>query len=362
MWFGEGFKMNNFENGLDILLISPLPSPAGGIATWTESYLKSEIIKKQNVKVINTSVIGDRINSFKNKKILEEIKRNISIYIKLSKTLKKNKFDVAHLNTSCSKTGMIRDLLCARKIKKAGYKLILQCHCNIPSMLNDNFSTWLFKKLVNNSDSVLVINADSNQYVNKVLKRENIIVSNFIDYKIINDSSLKYISDEIKTIIFVGHVTKSKGCNEVIEVAKVFPNINFRLVGNLSKSYKNIHCSENVKFIGEVSKDNVLLEMKKADLLLFPSHTEGFPLVVLEAMAYGLPIISTSVGAIPEMIEKNGGVLIDVGDVPAIISAVNEIQDPSIRRQMSTWNQNKIRSCYSTEVVLKKICDIYEGI
>lgn len=352
--------MTNFENKLDILLISPLPTPAGGIATWTEIYLKSELIKKQNVKIINTSVRGDRKKNFKNKKLVEEVKRNVSIYFNLIKILKNNKFDVVHLNTSCSKTGMIRDLLCAKKIKKAGFKLILQCHCNIPSMLNNNFSTWLFKKLINNTDTVLVLNSDSNQYVNKVLKKENVIVSNFIDDKVIKRSSLKYISNEIKTIIFVGHVNKSKGCNEIIEVSKIFPNINFRLIGNISDYYKDIHVPENVKFIGEVSKDNVLIEMEKADILLFPSHTEGFPLVVLEAMACGLPVISTSVGAIPEMIEKNGGCLIEVGDVPAIIDAVNGIQDPSIRRQMSKWSQNKIRRCYSTEVVIKKICDIYE--
>lgn len=361
MWFGEGFKITNFKKGLDILLISPLPSPAGGIATWTEIYLKSEVIKKKKVKVINTAVRGDRINSFNNKKISEEVMRNISIYINLIKTLKKDKFDIVHLNTSCSKTGMIRDLLSARKIKKAGYKLVLQCHCNIPSMLNDNFSTWLFKKLVNNTDTVLVINTDSHHYVNQVLKRENIIVSNFIDYTTIKQSGLKYISDEIKTIIFVGHIDKSKGCNEIIEVSKIFPNINFRLIGNISDYYKNISVPKNVKFIGEVSKDNVLIEMKNADILLFPSHTEGFPLVVLEAMACGLPVICTSVGAIPEMIEKNGGFLFEVGDVPAIIKAVNEIQAPSIRREMSKWNQNKIISCYSSEVVIKKICDIYEG-
>lgn len=354
--------MTNLKNGLDILLISPLPSPAGGIATWTEMYLKSELIRKQNVKVINTSVRGGRIYSFNNKKMLEEIKRNVSIYINLIKTLKKNKFDVVHLNTSCSTTGMIRDLLCARKIKKNGYKLILQCHCNIPSMLNNKFSTWIFKELINHTDTILVLNSDSNQYVKKVLKRESFIVSNFIDYKDINHSGLKYISDEIKTIIFVGHVNRSKGCNEIIEVSQIFPNINFRLIGNISDDYKNIDVPENVKLIGEVSKDNVLIEMKNADILLFPSHTEGFPLVVLEAMACGLPVIGTSVGAIPEMIEQKGGVLFDVGDVPAIIRAVNDIQDPSIRRQISKWNQNKIKSCYSTEVIIKKICDIYEGL
>ncbi|MFJ6263834.1 glycosyltransferase family 4 protein [Lysinibacillus xylanilyticus] len=352
--------MTNLKNGLDILLISPLPSPAGGIATWTEMYLKSELIKKQDVKVINTAVRGDRIYSFNNRKITEEIMRNISIYINLIKTLKKNKFDVAHLNSSCSTTGMIRDLLCAKKIKKNGYKLILQCHCNIPSMLNNKFSTWIFKELIKHTDTIIVLNSDSNQYVNKILKRESFIVSNFIDYKDINYSSIKYIAEEIKTIIFVGHVNQSKGCNEILEVSQFFPNINFRLIGNISSYYKNIDIPENVKLIGEVSKDNVLIEMKNADVLLFPSHMEGFPLVVLEAMACGLPVIGTPVGAIPEMIEENGGVLIDVGDVPAIISAVNEIQDPSIRSQISKWNQNKIKCCYSTEVVIKKICDIYE--
>ncbi|WP_391116746.1 glycosyltransferase family 4 protein [Psychrobacillus sp. L3] len=354
--------MNTIGKKLGILLVSPLPPPAGGIATWTELYLKSELIKKHNIKVVDISVRGNRINNFNKKKLLEEIKRNISVYNDLTKVLRTGKFDVVHLNTSCSKTGMIRDLLCARKIKKAGNKLVLQCHCNIPSLVNNKFSKSLFKRLIKNSDVVMVLNSDSSLYIKKMLNREGVIVSNFINNKVINESNYKNTANEIKTIIFVGHVLNSKGCCEIIEVAKFFPQINFRLVGNISEDFEGILSPKNVTFVGEISKDNVLIEMKNADLLLFPSHSEGFPLAVLEAMACGLPIIATPVGAIPDMVESSGGILVDVGDVSGMIKAIQEIYSPSIREQMSQWNQKKVKSSYTTEVVLTKICDIYEGI
>ncbi len=58
-----------------ILLISPLPPPAGGIATWTKTYLETELAKTNQVDIVNTAVIGSRINRFTTVSVLDEIPR-----------------------------------------------------------------------------------------------------------------------------------------------------------------------------------------------------------------------------------------------------------------------------------------------
>lgn len=88
---------------MKVLLISPLPPPAGGIATWTELYMKSKKAKENNVKIINTSIIGERAQNLTGYNYADEIKRLKSIIKELNSNLKKEKFDIVHVNSSCSK-------------------------------------------------------------------------------------------------------------------------------------------------------------------------------------------------------------------------------------------------------------------
>lgn len=94
-----------------VLLLSPLPPPAGGIATWTKLYINSILAKKNKVDLINTAIIGKRIE-FLNKKIyFAEILRLYNIFKQFIKLIKCTSYNVIHINTSCSQMGMVRDLL-----------------------------------------------------------------------------------------------------------------------------------------------------------------------------------------------------------------------------------------------------------
>ena len=104
---------------MKVLLISPLPPPVGGIATWTVKYLKYCKENDIDVSVVNIALIGNRgvqVNTQKNffdevirtKRILKDLKNAVATY----------SFDIVHLNTSCSKFGIVRDFLCACVAKK----------------------------------------------------------------------------------------------------------------------------------------------------------------------------------------------------------------------------------------------------
>ncbi len=79
---------------------------------------------------------------------------------------------------------------------------------------------------------------------------------------------------------------------------------------------------EGAKFLGEKPHDESLRLMSKADVFALTSHTEGFPNVVLEAMALGKPIVASRVGAIPEMLADGCGLLIEPQDVVGLQSAL----------------------------------------
>lgn len=348
------------EERLKVLLISPLPPPTGGIATWTDLFINSIQAKRNNVDVINTAIIGKRVNYLEKKGIIDEIKRTKSIYMKTSKSLN-NGYDIVHINSACSNFGMLRDYFCLKKAQKNKSKTVVHFHCDTSYMVKGRFAKFIFKKICNDADKIFCLNQSSETHVNRIANKRSIRIPNFIDIKNI-DIDPRNISERIKNIIYVGHINKSKGCMDFLSVAQKMPDLNFKLIGKVNEEFKSTLKPRNVQYCGEISKEGVLNQMQSADLLLFPTYTEGFPNVILEAMACGLTIISTPVGAIPEMVEEKGGVLIDVGDIESFVNAIENLQDAKTRRQMSIWNTEKVKKTYTLDIVIQQIFREYLNI
>lgn len=340
---------------MKVLLMSPLPPPAGGIATWTNLYLHSKEASQHQIDLVNTAVSGNRVKNHSDKNVFEEGKRLKNIFNKLKKFLSTNQYDVIHVNTACSKMGLIRDYLCVMYVKRYNPKIIIHFHCDTAYMVKDKMSTYFLKKLCIKADKIFSLNQSSSKHIKEVSNRKSIVIPNFY-----NENEFSYFkeirtSEKVNTIIYVGHVVKEKGCIEIIKIAEKCSDVNFVLIGSISDEIKQMDIPENVKMKGEISKKDVLTHMLQADLFLFPTYTEGFPNVVLEAMVSGLPIITTPVGAIPEMIENQGGILVNVGDIEGNIEAIHLLENKEIREKMSKWNQEKVKKTYTTGLVMSKI-------
>lgn len=340
---------------MKILLLSPIPPPSGGIGTWTNIYRKSKIIKDHDLDIVNTSIIGKRIKDFSKKNIVDEIKRSIRIIRNTRKFTNLNKYDVCHVNTSCSTKGMLRDYLCMKTMNN----IILHCHCDTNYMVKGKIGEYLFKKLCKKASKIIVLNKSSYDHIYNLTNIQSVIVPNFIDLEELDIDMERKLNKEIKEILYVGHVTISKGFREIIQTASVIKNKTFYLIGNVDEGIKNEPIPSNVKMIGEISRNEVINKMLNADLFIFPSYSEGFPNAVLEAMACGLPIVASKVGAIPDMIEDGGGLLVNPKDKEMLIDAVKRIEDHKIREKMSIWNKEKVRNCYTVDIVVKQIMDIY---
>ncbi len=135
----------------------------------------------------------------------------------------------------------------------------------------------------------------------------------------------------------------AKGVQEILEVAKLLQEINFVLAGPVSKEIELLSRPDNIAFLGNVKHEKVKNLLDQADVFLFPSHSEGFANALLEAMARGVPIITTPVGSNADMIEQFGGILVGVKNVHDIIEALSSLGSEDIRSEMSIWNINKVK-------------------
>ena len=164
----------------------------------------------------------------------------------------------------------------------------------------------------------------------------------------------------MSTVIFVGHITKAKGCDIILELAKLNSCIEFRLLGHISPEFKDIELPRNMSLLGEGDERKVFEEFEKSDVFLFPSRSEGFPIALLEAMACGLPVIASTVGAIPDMLEGKGGITIEgVGIDNFNVALKSILESKEERKRMSEWNREKAINEFSEDKVLEKLFEIY---
>ncbi|MHA2284049.1 MAG: glycosyltransferase family 4 protein, partial [Promethearchaeota archaeon] len=172
-------------------------------------------------------------------------------------------------------------------------------------------------------------------------------------------------------VLYIGRLLTLKGIDILIKSIKQVVtkyNVYFLLAGtgNINRWKKQLYgvSKENYGFLGYVDYEKINYLYTKADLFVLPSFTESFPLVILEAMASGVPVIATNVGGIPEIIEdKKDGILIAPND-PAVLSdsIIMLINKHGLRKKISKNAREKVMKHFTARIMAEKTNEFYEEI
>ena len=136
-----------------------------------------------------------------------------------------------------------------------------------------------------------------------------------------------------KNVLFIGRVTKEKGIFDLLaawkKVETVCPDAVLTVVGDdctgggFSKRVASLDIGDSVRMVGPLPNQTIPEVMRKSSLLCLPSHGEGTPVSVMEAMSCGLTIVATRVGGIPDMVCHNHtGLLVEKGDIQGLAQAL----------------------------------------
>jgi glycosyltransferase involved in cell wall biosynthesis len=192
-------------------------------------------------------------------------------------------------------------------------------------------------------------------------KKNNVfIIPNFVKTDLFIQK--KESNQEIKRIIFVGHVSRNKGINELLECASALPNITFDIIGPLSKEFDKNHSLKNVVFHGNQPFQEIVKFLNRADIFVLPSYSEGFSIAIIEAMAAGLPLIVSKVGANEDIVKTESGILMESISSSEIINGVYELSDISKRNNISKHNYTTAKEKYDIDVVLNQLFNLYGEI
>lgn len=269
------------------------------------------------------------------------------------------------LNPSIGKTALQRDFIFLCIAHSLGFKVAVFIHgfnLEIAKTIN---TRWIAKHL-NKSILVFVL---AKQYKDK-LREWGVhvpieLATTKVDDNLVAKFNVSKRLGKINNILFLARIVKAKGIYESIDTYQIlkrrYPYLTLTIVGDgeeLSSVYSYVrhHDIEDVKITGALKGKELIQEFLKADLYLFLSYSEGMPTSVLEAMAFGLPVITRKVGGLEDFFNDKMGYISDSYDPKAFADAiVPYIERSELTRNASMYNASYAREHFLASKVAKDI-------
>lgn len=316
-----------------------------------------------------------------NSSVLKRVYSGVSEYWGIIKEIrekvKAEQPDIVHIASSAS-LSLFKDLLCVKMLRKMKVPSIIHFHFGrIPEVIiKDGWEWRMIKKVAKKATRIIVI--DQSSY--DALLLHGIVNVDYLPNPLspVSESlSNKYgsLSRKDKTVLFVGHVIKTKGIFELIEACGELPDVKLKVLGlgneSVVKELQGLanKCREDgwVEFTGNLPAEDVIREMCQCAVFALPTYTEGFPNVILESMVCACPIVTTNVGAIPEMLDiqngENYGICVTPQNVEELKSAISRmLTDTDYAKSCGTNAQKRVKEMYSMPVVWERMCEIWSKV
>ncbi|MCD8290240.1 MAG: glycosyltransferase family 4 protein [Prevotella sp.] len=259
--------------------------------------------------------------------------------------------------------------------KSFGKKVILHVHASrFKDFYNESAKKEQIKKLLLLPDRIIVLSQSWKEWFLGIgVPDKNIVVlHNITDYPNISNDNNDIESGRPIRFLFMGEIGERKGVFDILRgmknhVDELNGKMILRIGGNkhedeLRKMITDGHLEDIVKFEGWVSGDKKIEMLNWADVFILPSHNEGLPISILEAMSYGMPIISTPVGGIPEVVSEQNGILVTPGNEEEIINAIRFfINNPDTISSYGKVSKDIVKT-YMPDYVIGHLKKIYEEI
>ncbi len=317
------------------------------------------------------------IERLKEKAISHEVfwlKRTIDFenIFKLIKFISREKINIIHTH------GYRSDIigLIAAKANRLPIVSTLHGWVNIDPRLRfyghcDRFALRFFDRILPVSDQIKDDLAALRFKPHKISRLHN-SVDIHLDHKLKKGGATHFKSSDDFLIGIIGRLSPEKNVAGFLEAARLllpkFRKVKFLIVGdgperqNLEKTAASQNLTGRIQFCGFVNDMEPIYQ--SLDLLVISSKTEGIPLVVLEAMKHAIPVVSTRVGGIPEIIEDGiDGMIVEPNDPRAIAAAIEILlKDTDRYREISRNAQAKIASAFNRSNWIGNIEHIYHEL
>ena len=349
-----------------VLMFGPHLKATSGISNVVNNWIEAGIERQVNVYYIST------LRHYVQGRYIHKIMNAMIAYIRLIiKTF--GKIDIVHIHMSSNRS-FYRKWFIYKWSKFRKIKTVIHLHGS-EFQIFYHYANKPVKRMIlevfESADAIFVVSDRWKTFVSSICNNQNIqIIYNGANLEKYTDSSGG--KDRIN-VTFMGRLGERKGVFDLLSAfEKIIPLVrNAHLVlggdGEVEKARRRIEENNNqerIHVLGWVSGEKKIEVFKECDIYVLPSYNEGLPGSILEAMAVGVPIISTTVGGIPDAVQNDiNGYLINPGDVEKLYRKLLVLcQDEELRKRMGKESQKIVRDKFNIRKIVHDLLEQYEMI
>lgn len=356
-----------------VLILIPHKEARGGITNYYYT------LKKYFSIEVKYLLRGARKLPY-NQGFVKEYARIISDIIKFTFILITQRISLIQTTTSLVPKAVIRDGIFILIAKLLGKKVIVFYRGWNIEYAEKVGQKKLYRSIFFKADAVIVLSELAKStlenwgYKNKIFMETTLVDEELIKNVDPDSFNSKYnnINSSIR-LLFLARIEKAKGIFELMEAYRLlqekYNNLELVIAGdgreenNLKKIVKDKNI-QNVTFTGFVSGDTKVNNYLDAHIFVFPSYTEGMPNSVLEAMAFGLPVVTTPVGGLVDFFEndKHGYFIDDLKPEPFSKVVTNLLEDKEKMMSISKYNYEYAKKRFLASSVAKRNEAIIEEV
>lgn len=275
-------------------------------------------------------------------------------------------YDIVHFHISLPTTVM-RKYPMFRLAKLFGKKTILHLHCG---QQIDDIWNKRYQYMFEHCDCGILLSDSLKRKVECYLDKSDKLKVVYNPCPIITNS---ITFDKQNVILFSGTLYEGKGYRDLIQafatIANKYPDWKIVFAGNgeteIAKSLAaDLNITKQVELLGWVSGEVKHKFFCEAKILCLPSYAEGFPMAVLDAWAYGLPVITTPVGGIPDVAKDGENMLLfNPGDINKLSECLKKmISNDTLRNNISEESLKLAATTFNVHTICKQVEDLYKEL
>lgn len=322
-----------------IFFVGQLPPPLHGVTIINKSVL--EYLKSKS------DVFAFKIGGSAS---LKEIKQGSRLgksfgffftYVNLLKSSLSFRPDIAYFTPNMKGPAFYRDLIIALTLKLTSKKIVYHLHgLGIAENIQNPIRKLLYNLMLRNSTIICVSKTVSkSEFISFSPNNSKItFASNSVDFEEINSLASAVEKKKETTLIHMANFRESKGTMDVIttfaSLRKKHPNLSLTLIGTFTsdefeercKNYIEKEKIRGIKITGHLEGQNKIKSLAEGHIFVYPTYDDSFGLVIIEAMACGLPVVAYDIGSVPELIEQGkNGYIIQKGNKTQLESTLNSM-------------------------------------
>lgn len=351
-----------------VLMVGPDPAMRGGVSSVVDGYLRSELVRRVALRYHATTVDGGRLG---------KAWRSLSAVVTFPGAALAFRPDLVHIHHASGRS-FYRKLLFLAMCKALRLRTVVHSHSGtFPEFRNGSrLNALLVRWFLDGADACIALSGSWRDVLAGFARHPRIhVVHNAVDPSAFAPARAGRAGggEGDRVVLTMGRLSAPKGTYDLLEaiplIVEAVPQARFVLAGDgavddVRRRADRMGLAGIVRTPGWVPREARLRQISACDVFALPSRYEGMPMSILEAMAMGKPIVSTRVGAIPEVVQDGvNGYLVAPGDVRAFAERVALLlRDAALCEELGRRARQTVEESFATPAVVDALLAVYDSV